>query len=96
MLAGWQPRFGASPHPFLQWSGNLSTISQASQTPVTLGKVPTPPAGTLVTQRSNGHPDGWMDVPSWFLAAQLFLWFGGCPLPPPSLSVAHAPQAPWT
>lgn len=95
MLAGWQPRFGASPHPFLQWSGNLSTISQASQTPVTLGKVPPPPQlghwllrDPMATQA--------LDVPSWFLAAQLFLWFGGCPLPPPSLSVAHAPQAPWT
>lgn len=93
MLAGWQPRFGASPHPFLQWSGNLSTISQASQTPVTLGKVPPPPQlghwllrDPMATQA--------LDVPSWFLAAQLFLWFGGCPLPPPSLICCPCPTGP--
>ena len=97
MLAGWQPRFGASPHPFLQWSGNLSTISQASQTPVTLGKVPPPPqlGHWLLRDPMATQMDGWMFLPgSWQLSSSFGLVAAHCPHP--VLSVAHAPQAPWT
>lgn len=93
MLAGWQPRFGASPHPFLQWSGNLSTISQASQTPVTLGKVPTPPAGTLVTQRSNGHPGlGCSFLVPGSSALPLVWWLPTAPTQSYLLPMPHRPH----
>lgn len=102
MLAGWQPRFGASPHPFLQWSGNLSTISQASQTPVTLGKVPPPPSWDTGYSEIQ-WPPRWMDGCSFLVpgssALPLVWWLPTaptqsicCPCPTGPMDIAPWPQ----
>lgn len=95
MLAGWQPRFGASPHPFLQWSGNLSTISQASQTPVTLGKVPPPPSWDTGYSEIQ-WPPRWMDGCSFLVpgssALPLVWWLPTAPTQSYLLPMPHRPH----